>query len=64
MRQRNDTGQALYVQRADEPFWVGPGDTVEWDSPIIGLTVLDEDEGQAPADTKTTKKAAKTEEPS
>lgn len=46
MRQRNDTHDALYVQRADPPFWVNPGDEVEWDSLIVGLTAVDEPDVQ------------------
>lgn len=43
MRQRNDSTSALFVQRADPPFVVEPGATVDWPDYIIGMTVLPDD---------------------
>ncbi len=50
MRQRNDTPFELHAWV--DPFMViAPGETVEWDSPIVGCTVLD-DEAKKPATPK------------
>ena len=41
MRQRNDTHDEL-VAWTDPVLVIGPGDTIEWDYPLVGLTVLDD----------------------
>ena len=53
MRQRNDTDQPLLVH-TDPPQQVDPGGEVEWDIPIIGLTILDEPVVQAAEPAATT----------
>ena len=40
MRQRNDSDQPLVVH-TDPPQQVDPGGEVEWDIPIIGLTIVE-----------------------
>lgn len=59
MRQRNDSLDTLFVQAADPPFEIVPGETVDFDSPIIGMTVVP-DEAAPTEDPKPVKKAAKT----
>lgn len=61
MRQRNESNQALYVQRADPPFWVNPGDEVDWESYIVGLTPVP-DEPPTAAPSKKTKSAGQSGE--
>lgn len=47
MRQRNDTHDEL-VAWVDPVLVIGPGDVVEWDLPIVGLTILDDDHNNPP----------------
>jgi hypothetical protein len=42
VRQRNDQDHELVVHTIP-PQTVQPGDTVDWDDPVVGLTVLDDD---------------------
>ncbi len=44
MRQRNDTVYALYASAADPPFVVAPGETIDYEVPVIGLTILEDKE--------------------
>jgi hypothetical protein len=44
MRQRNDTIHALYAPSADPPFEVQPGATIDYPVPVIGLTILPDEE--------------------
>ncbi len=57
MRQRNDSLDTLFVQAADPPFEIAPGETVDYESYIIGLTVLPDE--RPVEDPKPVKKAAK-----
>ena len=57
MRQRNDTPDQLFVQAADPPFVVEVGETIDYESPIIGMTLLPDE--PAVSDPKTAKKVAK-----
>jgi hypothetical protein len=61
MRQRNETSNQLFVQVADPPFVVDVGDTIEYDTPIVGLTPVSDDDVK-PAK-KAVKAAASGEEP-
>lgn len=61
MRQRNDTDRALYAPAADPPFEVAPGETIEYDIPVIGLTILEDEEPVKPE--KAGKAQPKKEEP-
>jgi hypothetical protein len=62
VRQRNDNPYPLTVH-TDPPQVVEPGDVIDYDDPIVGLTVLDEPEPDAQAATepagKTTTKPTK-----
>lgn len=60
MRQRNDTSDQLFVQAADPPFTVEPGETIDYKNPIIGMTAVEEEPSPPAADdVKAPKKAAK-----
>ncbi len=56
MRQRNDTPDELFVQVADPPFVIGVGETIDYPSPIIGMTPVPDEPAEDP---KPVKKAAK-----
>ncbi len=59
MRQRNDSLKPLFVQAADPPFEIAPGETVDYPSPVIGLTVVvDEKPIEDPRPVKKAAKAA------
>ncbi len=62
MRQRNDTAEALLVQRVDPPFVVEPGATVDWPDYIIGLTVLPDEDSEPTKPAKRVGKSPSTEE--
>lgn len=40
MRQRNDSLDTLFVQAADPPFEIAPGETIDFESAIIGMTIV------------------------
>lgn len=63
MRQRNDTTEALFVQRADPPFVVEPGATVDWPDHIIGMTVLPDEDSKPSKPANRAGKTPSTEEP-
>jgi hypothetical protein len=55
MRQRNDSLNTLFVQAADPPFEIAPGEIVDHDTVIMGMTVV---EDLPQEDVKPVKKAA------
>lgn len=59
LRQRNDTTDVIFVQVADPPFLIQPGETVSYPSPIIGMTVLSDEDKPSADEPKAPKKAAK-----
>lgn len=65
MRQRNDSLDILFVQVASPPFEIAPGEIVDYESPIIGMTLIeDETPREDPKPRKTAAKAASTGEES
>lgn len=60
MRQRNDTGQAMTVH-TDPPRLLEPGDEIDHDSYVVGLTVLDPPavDADGPGDAPTDKPAGR-----